>query len=96
MDVDKIDEIVHIYNNTYHITIKTRCVLDFGIENYGKDPKFNVGDHVKIKVFLQKAMYVPNWKEVFLIKNVKNTVPWTYVISDLDDEDIVGRFYEKE
>ena len=33
---------------------------------------------------------------MFLIKNVKNTVPWTYVISDLDDEDIVGRFYEKE
>ena len=57
MDVDKLDEIVHIYSNTYHITIKTRCVIDFGIENYGKDPKFNVGDHVKIKVFLQKAMF---------------------------------------
>ena len=31
-----------------------------------------------------------------MIKKVKNTVPWTYVISDLKDEEIVGRFYEKE
>ena len=31
-----------------------------------------------------------------MIKKVKNTVPWTYVISDLKDEEIVGTFYEKE
>ena len=31
-----------------------------------------------------------------MTKNVKNTVPWTYVISDLKCEEIVGRFYEKE
>ena len=39
----------------------------------------------------------PNWsEEVFVIKKVKNTVPWTYVISDLNGEDIVGTFCEKE
>ena len=38
-----------------------------------------------------------NWSnEVFAIKNVKNTVPWSYVIEDLNEEEIVGTFYEKE
>ena len=31
-----------------------------------------------------------------MIKKVKNTVPWTYVVSDLKGEEIVGMFYEKE
>ena len=40
--------------------------------------------------------YVPNWSEEdFVIKKVKNTVPWTYVISGLKDRKIVGVFYEK-
>ena len=40
---------------------------------------------------------VPNWyEEVFVIKKVKNTVPWTYLIEDLNGEDIVESFYEKE
>ena len=40
---------------------------------------------------------VPNWfEEVFVVKKVKNTVPWTYVISDLKGEKIVGTFYEKQ
>ena len=40
--------------------------------------------------------YVPNCsEEVFVIKKVKNTVPWTYVISDFKGEEIVGTFYEK-
>ena len=41
--------------------------------------------------------YVPNWsEEVFVITKVKNTVPWTYIISDLKGKEIVGTFYEKE
>ena len=40
---------------------------------------------------------MPNWsEEVFIIKKVKNTVPWTYVIDDLNGEEIIGTFYEKE
>ena len=35
-------------------------------------------------------------EEVFVIKKVKNTVSWTYVINDLNDEEITGTFYEKE
>ena len=53
-------------------------------------------EYQNIKIFLQKG-YVPNrYEEVFVIKKVKNTVPWTYVISNLDGEEIVGTFYEKE
>ena len=33
--------------------------------------------------------------EVFIINKIRNTVPWTYVISDLNDEEVVGIFYEK-
>ena len=41
--------------------------------------------------------YSPNWsEEAFVIKKFKNAVPWTYVINDLNDEDINGTFYEKE
>ena len=39
----------------------------------------------------------PNWSEKgFVIKKIKNTVPWTYFINDLNGEEIVGTFYEKE
>ena len=41
--------------------------------------------------------YTPNWsEEIFVIKKIKNTVPWTYVINDLDGEEIIRTFYEKE
>ena len=40
---------------------------------------------------------MPNWpEEVFVIKKVKNTIPWTYVINDLNGEEIIETFYEKE
>ena len=36
------------------------------------------------------------FQEVFLISKIKNTVPWTYVINDMNGEEITGSFYEKE
>ena len=65
-----------------------------------KDPKFKVGENIKriskYKNIFAKG-YTPNWsEEVFVIKKVKNTVLWTYVINDLNGEDITGPFYEKE
>ena len=49
-----------------------------------------------IKIFFVKG-YTPNWSEkVFVIKKVKNTVPWTYVINDLNGEEIIGTFYEEK
>ena len=63
-----------------------------------KDPKFKVGDHVRIskhKTIFAKR-YAPNWSEETIASKIKNTVPWTYVISDMNDEEIIGTFYEKE
>ena len=38
-----------------------------------------------------------NWREeIFIVEKIKNTVPWTNVISDLNGEEIAGSFYEKE
>ena len=64
-----------------------------------KDPNFKVGDHVRISKYknIFAKGYTPNWsEEIFVIKGIKNTVPWTYVINDLNGEEIIGTFYEKE
>ena len=64
-----------------------------------KDPKFKVGDHVRISKYknIFAKGYAPNWsEEIFVIKKVKNTVPWTYVINDLNGEEITGSLFEKE
>ena len=64
-----------------------------------KDPKFKIGDHVRISEYknIFAKVYTPNWsEEVSEIKKVKNTVPWTYTINDLNDDKIIGTFYEKE
>ena len=103
--IDKLDDIVNEYNNTYHRTIKMKPVdvkdntyIDFKKEVNDKDPKFKVGDHVRIskhKNIFAKG-YTPNWSEkVFVIKKVKNTVTWTYVINDLNGEEIIRTFHEK-
>ena len=109
--IDKLDDIVNEYNNTYHRTIKMKPVdvkdnayID-SMKSYSskevndKDAKFKVGDHVgisKYKNIFTKG-YTPNWsEEVLTIKKVKNIVPWTYVINDLNGDEIIGTFYEKE
>ena len=64
-----------------------------------KDPKFKIGDHVRISKYknIFAKGYTPNWsEEVFVISKIKNTVSWTYAISDLNREKIVWTFYEKE
>ena len=80
------------------VDFKDDTYIDFKKEVSDKDPKFKVGDHVRIskcKNIFAKG-YTPNWSEVFVIKKVKNTVPQTYVINDLNGEEILGTFYEKE
>ena len=104
--IDKLDDIVDEYNNTYHTTIKMKPIdvkdstyINADKEINNKDPKFKVGDLVRISKYknIFAKGYMPNWsEEVFVIKKVKNTVPWTYVINDLNGEEITGTFYEKE
>ena len=85
--IDKLNDIVHKYNNTYHRTIKMKPVdvksntyIESSKEINNKDPKFEIGDTVRIldykNIFVK--CYAPNWyEEVFVIKKVKNTVPQT-------------------
>ena len=85
--INKLDDIVDEYNNTYHTTIKMKPIdvkdntyINTDKEVNNKDPKFKVGDYVRISKYknIFAKGYMPNWsEEVFVIKKVKNTVPWT-------------------
>ena len=100
--IDTLDDIVKEYNNTKHITTKMKPIdvkdntyIDAGKEVNNNDPKFKIGDHVRISKYknIFAKGYTPNWsEEVFVIKKAKNTVPWTYVIDDLNGKEITGTF----
>ena len=104
--IDKLDDIVNEYINIKRratkmkpIDVKDNTYIGFGKEVNNNDPKFKVGDHVRISKYKNSFAkgYTPNWsEEVFVIKKIKNTVPWTYVIDDLNGEEFTGTFYEKE
>ena len=104
--IDKLDAIVNKYNNTYHTTIKMKPIdvkdntyINTNKEINYKDPKFKVGDYVRISKYENTFAkgYMPNWsEEVFVVDKIKNTVPWTYVINDLNGEEITGTFCENE
>ena len=104
--IDKLDDIVNECNNAYHRTIKMKHVdvkdntyIGFEKEVNDKDSKFKVGDHVRISKYknIFTTGYTPNWsEEVFVIRKIKNTVTWTYVINDFNGEEITGTFCEKE
>ena len=99
------DDIVNKYNKTVHITIKIKPIgvtsdsyAEYNKDSNEKDPKFKVGDHVRISKY--KSIFAKgstqNWsEEVYIISRIKNTVPWTLVISHLNGEPITGSFYEK-
>ena len=79
--------------------VKDNTYINIDKEVNDKDPKFKIGDHVRISRYknIFAKGYTPNWsEEVFVIKKVKNTFSWTYVINDLNGEEIIGTFYEKE
>ena len=85
MNIDKLYEINTYFNSSKEIN--------------DKDPKFKIGDIVRISEYknIFTKDYIPNWSEkVFVIKKFNNTVPWTYVISDLNGEEIVRMLYEKQ
>ena len=103
----KYNNIVNAYNNTYHRTFKMKPVdvednkyINFEKEVNDKDPKFKVNDYVRISKYknIFAKGYTSNWfEEVFVVSKIKNTsYTWTYVINDLNGEEIIGRFYEKE
>ena len=106
MYIDKSDDIVNEYSNTYHRAIKMKSIdvkdntyINIGNEVNDKNPTFKVGDHVRISKYknIFAIGYPPNWSaEIFVIKEIKDTVSWTYVINNLNGEGIIGTLYEKE
>ena len=106
MYYDVLDDIVKKHNNTWHSTIKMKPkdvgdnnLTEYVEESNKKDPKFKVGDRVRISKYKNVFAkgYMRNWsEEVFVVNKIKNTVLLTYEINDLNGEKIVGSFYEKE
>ena len=103
--IEKLDDIVNEYNNKYHTTIKMKPVdvkyntyIGFKKEVNDKDPKFKIGDHVRISKYknIFTKGYMPNWsKEIVVISKIKYTIPWTYVINDLNGEKLLVHFMIK-
>ena len=101
-----LDDIVNKYNNTVHKTIKMKTTdvtsdssAEYNEDSNKKDPKFKVGDRVRISKYknIFAKGYSQNWsEEVFVVSNMKSTVPWTYITSDLNGEKAACSFYEKE
>ena len=103
---DVLDDVVDKYNNTKHSTIKMKPI-DVGDNNKRvyidehneKDSRFKVGDRVRISKFknIFAKGYTPNWSiEIFIVDKINDTVPYTYNLKDLNDDEIIGSFYDKE
>ena len=75
------------------IDVTDDSYVKYNKDSNKKDPKFKVGDHVRISKYknIFAKGYAPNWlEEVFVVSKIKNTVPWNYVVSDLNGELITG------
>ena len=103
---DVLDDVVNKYNNAKHSTIKMKPI-DVGDNNKRvyidehneKDSRFKVGDRVRISIYKNVFAkgYAPNWSsEIFIVNKINDTVPYTYNLKDLNDEEIIGSFYDKE
>ena len=102
---DVLDDVVSEYNNTKHSTIKMkpkdaknnkRVYIDEHNEN---SARFNVGDRVRISqsknIFAKR--YTPNWsREILIVDKINDTVPYKYNFKDLNGEEVIGSFYDRE
>ena len=101
---DVLDDVVNKYNNTKHSTIKMkpidvkknkRVYID---EHNEKDSKFKVGYRVRISRYknIFAKGYAPNWSsEIFIVNKMNDTVSYTYNLKELNEEEIIGSFYDK-
>ena len=101
-----LDDVVAKYNDTINRSIdmkpkdvKTDKKSVYVEQSNDKNARFSVGNRVRISKFKNTFAkgYTPNWsKEIFVVNKIKNTVPWTYELKDLNGEDIIGSFYDRE
>ena len=105
MYIDKLDDIINEYNNTYHSTVQMK-LGDIESSTY---IKFDV--NIITKIINLKVVFIKEYKKyekiftkgcgpycsekVFKVKKVKNPAQSTYVVEDLNGKEIAGTFYEK-
>ena len=79
------------------VDVRSDSYAEYNEDSNEKVPKFKVGDHVRISEYknIFAKGYTQNWSEVFVVSEIKNTVPWTYVISDLNGEKLMEVFMKK-
>ena len=104
--INKLDDIVNKYNNTYHniikikpVDVKSNTYIDSSKEVNDEDHKFKIDDSVRISKYKNVFAkgYVPNWsEEVYVITKTKNTVPWTYVTSILKANKLLKKYCKKQ
>ena len=102
---DVLDDVVNKYNNTKHSTIKMKPIDVVGNkrvyidEHNEKDSKFKIGDRVRISKYknIFAKGYAPNWScKILIVNKVNDTIPYTYNLKDLNNEEIIGSFYDRE
>ena len=78
------------------IKVNKRVYID---EHNEKRSRFKVADRVRISKFknIFAKGYTPSWStEIFIVDKINDTVPYTYNLKDLNDEEITGSFYDRE
>ena len=103
--IDRLDDIVNEYNNTYHTSIKMKSVnvkdntyIDFKKEINDKGPKFKVGDYVRISKYknIFAKGYIPNWsKEIFVLVKLRILYHGHMLSMILMVKKLLGHFMKK-
>ena len=104
--IDKLNDTDNKYNTTYYNTIKTKPIdvrsntyIDYGKEINNNLPEFKIGDTVRISKYnniFAKVNARNGSEDVFVIKKVKNTLRWTFIINDLNGEEFLGTFHKNK
>ena len=88
-----------VKNDNKRVYIDEHNEKDTAKSSSSERSRFKVGDRVKISKFknIFAKGYTPNWsREIFIVNKINDTVPYTYNIKDLNDEEIIGSFYDRE
>ena len=99
-----LNKLVAKCNNAYHHSINKKPIItDYSvsiekIETSSKAPKFKVNDRVRITKYKNNFSkgYIENLSREIFIESISKTNPWTCKLKDLNREEIIGSFYEKE
>ena len=94
--IDKLDDIVNKYDDAYYSAIKMEHIdVKWNILTLVKKMMMKLMNLKLVILFCKRLCSKLLWRS-FVIKKLKITVPWTYMVSDLQADEIVGTFYEKE